>query len=29
MKKPKETAQNCYAIVLEYAGGGELFDFIA
>ena len=27
-KKTGETYQ-CFAIVLEYAGGGELFDFIA
>lgn len=28
-KKPDETTYNCFAIVLEYVGGGELFDFIA
>lgn len=28
-KKPNQPAINCFAIVLEYAGGGELFDFVA
>lgn len=28
-KKKDETSYNCFAIVLEYVGGGELFDFIA
>ena len=28
-KKPNEPALSCFAIVLEYARGGELFDFVA
>jgi len=28
-KKQNETTYKCFAIVLEYVGGGELFDFIA
>lgn len=28
-KLPKGTVQTCFAIVLEYAAGGELFDFVA
>ena len=28
-KKNDETSEQCFAIVLEYIGGGELFDFIA
>lgn len=28
-KKKDETAYSCLAIVLEYVGGGELFDFVA
>lgn len=28
-KKPNQPASSCFAIVLEYAGGGELFDFVA
>jgi serine/threonine protein kinase len=28
-KKKDETTYQCYAIILEYVSGGELFDFIA
>ena len=28
-KKKNEVTYNCFAIVLEYVGGGELFDFVA
>jgi serine/threonine protein kinase len=28
-KRPNQNGENCFAIVLEYAGGGELFDFVA
>ena len=28
-KKKDESTYNCFAIVLEYVGGGELFDFVA
>lgn len=28
-KSKQKIAINCFAIVLEYAGGGELFDFVA
>lgn len=28
-KKQNETTYKCFAIVLEYVGGGELFVFIA
>ena len=28
-KRKDETVYHCYAIVLEFVGGGELFDFIA
>ncbi len=28
-KAEDETTSNCFAIVLEFIGGGELFDFIA
>lgn len=28
-KNKDETTYTCFAIILEYVGGGELFDFIA
>lgn len=28
-KKKDQSTYGCFAIVLEYVGGGELFDFIA
>ena len=28
-KEQNESTYNCFAIVLEYVGGGELFDFVA
>ncbi len=28
-KKGDETTYKCYVIILEYVGGGELFDFVA
>ena len=28
-KSEDETTSNCYAIILEYVGGGELFDYVA
>jgi len=28
-KKKDETTYGCFAIILEYVGGGELFDFVA
>jgi len=28
-KNEDESTQNCFAIVLEFVGGGELFDFVA
>lgn len=28
-KRKDETTYSCFAIILEYVGGGELFDFIA
>jgi hypothetical protein len=28
-KNEDETTYGCLAIVLEYVGGGELFDFVA
>lgn len=28
-KKKNEVTYNCFAIVLEYVGGGQLFDFVA
>jgi serine/threonine protein kinase len=28
-KNEDETTYNCFAIVLEFIGGGELFDFVA
>jgi serine/threonine protein kinase len=28
-KKKDETTYSCFAIILEFVGGGELFDFVA